>query len=84
MNIINALIEGTEQLDARFTLRNQLVRAGALEVLQRLRELSQNHEGLQDAIDRFEEGMNHDTEEMMEKLESTETATQVPQSVHDS
>lgn len=41
-----------------------------LEIIARLRELGSNHEGLQDALDRFEEGTSHDTEEMMERLES--------------
>ena len=44
LNVINAIIEGREELDARFTLRNQLVRAGMLEVVARLRDLSANHE----------------------------------------
>lgn len=44
LNVINAIIEGREELDARFTLRNQLVRAGMLEVVGSLRELSANHE----------------------------------------
>lgn len=46
LNVINAIIEGCEELNARFALRNQPVRAGMLEVVARLRELCANHEVL--------------------------------------